>query len=41
VERHGGRIWVDRARGEMTGAAFSFTLAAPPDEGADEAKPRG
>ncbi|WP_428562879.1 MAG: HAMP domain-containing sensor histidine kinase [Solidesulfovibrio sp. DCME] len=26
VERHGGRVWVDRARGEMTGAAFHFTL---------------
>uniref|UniRef100_I2Q790 histidine kinase n=1 Tax=Desulfovibrio sp. U5L TaxID=596152 RepID=I2Q790_9BACT len=35
VERHGGRIWVDRARGEMTGAAFHFTLpAAGPDDGA-------
>lgn len=31
VERHGGRIWVERGRGEMTGAAFHFTLplAAP------------
>jgi two-component system, OmpR family, phosphate regulon sensor histidine kinase PhoR len=28
VERHGGRIWVDRGRGEMSGAAFSFTLPA-------------
>ena len=26
VERHGGRVWVDRGRGDMTGAAFSFTL---------------
>ena len=26
VERHGGRIWADRGRGEMTGAAFYFTL---------------
>ncbi|QLA17889.1 HAMP domain-containing sensor histidine kinase [Desulfolutivibrio sulfoxidireducens] len=30
VERHGGRIWVERARGEMSGAAFFFTLATPP-----------
>ncbi|MHC1712669.1 MAG: ATP-binding protein [Solidesulfovibrio sp.] len=22
VERHGGRVWVDRGRGEMAGAAF-------------------
>jgi two-component system phosphate regulon sensor histidine kinase PhoR len=40
VERHGGRIWVDRARGEMTGSAFSFTLATPPDGGESDAKPR-
>ena len=26
VERHGGRIWVERGRGEMTGAAFHFIL---------------
>ena len=26
VERHGGRVWVERGRGEMTGAAFHFTL---------------
>lgn len=26
VERHGGRVWVDRGRGEMCGAAFFFTL---------------
>lgn len=26
VERHGGRVWADRGRGDMTGAAFSFTL---------------
>jgi len=26
VERHGGRVWVDRGHGEMTGAAFFFTL---------------
>ncbi len=26
VERHNGRVWVDRGRGEMTGAAFYFTL---------------
>ncbi len=30
VERHGGRIWVERARGGMTGAAFYFTVPAPP-----------
>jgi len=41
VERHGGRIWVDRARGEMTGSAFSFTLATPPDGDESDAKPRG
>jgi two-component system phosphate regulon sensor histidine kinase PhoR len=29
VERHGGRVWVDRGRGEMAGAAFSFTLPMP------------
>ncbi len=33
VERHGGRIWADRGRGEMTGAAFFFTLpVAPPQD---------
>ncbi|MHC1791299.1 sensor histidine kinase [Solidesulfovibrio sp.] len=26
IERHGGRIWVERGRGEMTGAAFHFSL---------------
>ena len=26
VERHGGRIWVEQARGRMTGAAFCFSL---------------
>ena len=26
VERHGGRVWVERGRGEMPGAAFHFTL---------------
>ncbi|KUG28361.1 phosphate regulon sensor protein phor (sphs) [hydrocarbon metagenome] len=36
VERHGGRIWVERARDGMTGAAFFFTLAAP--SGDDPAK---
>ncbi|NMC48116.1 MAG: GHKL domain-containing protein, partial [Desulfovibrio sp.] len=30
VERHGGRIWVERARGGMTGAAFYFTVPALP-----------
>ena len=32
VERHGGRVWVERGRGEMAGAAFHFTLpmAQPP-----------
>lgn len=29
VERHGGRIWVERARGGMTGAAFYFTVPLP------------
>ncbi|KHK01890.1 sensor histidine kinase [Desulfovibrio sp. TomC] len=26
VERHGGRVWVERGRGEMSGAAFYFSL---------------
>ena len=26
VERHGGRIWVEQARGRMSGAAFCFSL---------------
>lgn len=26
VDRHGGRIWVEPAQGEMTGAAFCFTI---------------
>jgi len=26
VERQGGRVWVERGRGELTGAAFYFTL---------------
>jgi two-component system phosphate regulon sensor histidine kinase PhoR len=46
VERHGGRVWVERGRGEMTGAAFFFTLplarpvqaAAPPAEAATEVR---
>jgi len=38
VERHGGRVWVDRGHGEMTGAAFFFTLprAHAPAEPATE-----
>ena len=28
VERHRGRVWADRGRGEMTGAAMSFVLPA-------------
>lgn len=34
MERHGGRVWVERGRGEMTGAAFFFTLprAKAPEE---------
>jgi len=33
VERHGGRIWVERGRGEMSGAAFQFSLPlAKPQE---------
>jgi two-component system phosphate regulon sensor histidine kinase PhoR len=41
VERHGGRVWVDRARGDMTGAAFSFTLprAERPSEPATRPAP--
>lgn len=35
VERHGGRVWADRARGEMTGAAIFFTLAVAPRPQAD------
>ena len=35
VERHGGRVWADRARGEMTGAAVFFTLAVAPCPQAD------
>jgi len=31
VERHRGRVWADRARGEMTGAALPFPLPAAPD----------
>lgn len=30
VERHGGRVWVERGRGEMTGAAFHFSLPLAP-----------
>ncbi len=32
VERHGGRIWVEQAQGEMTGACFCFSL---PEAGQD------
>lgn len=43
VERHGGRVWVERGRGEMPGAAFHFTLpmAQPPkaDAAAETAAP--
>ena len=46
VERHGGRVWVERGRGEMSGAAFHFSLplartadpAAPVAETATEAR---
>lgn len=30
VEGHGGRVWVERGRGEMTGAAFHFSLPLAP-----------
>jgi two-component system phosphate regulon sensor histidine kinase PhoR len=32
VERHNGRVWVERGRGEMSGAAFFFTLPAVRDQ---------
>ena len=32
VERHNGRVWVERGHGEMSGAAFFFTLPAVRDQ---------